>query len=374
MPSVEEVGVDVTDPIDTIPEAGFSKGHELVGLPIQAADLFVYLEQDQYVGEKAITREGGWRMQTHLFWFNRTIDQRQWKIMPHIFSGVNGPFEKLKHLNLDGSLTTRGPDGEHLGVEVLCRAYAAEVFPMLTQLNLSANKIECAEAQTLLKALRASKCGRDVLEILHLSNNRLGDASVDLLVDGVLAKLEVLRLDSNMITDVGMAAITSGQWAKLDRLYVQNNLFSDEAIEALSDAIALDKQGPFPKLLMLTVDSFDFGTLYEFRNKDDKVRVGGAPVKLDYAGAMDQGRPREKMTSRDMIFFCTMRTRATPEARVLVYARLVHAQCPHSPRVPSRAPRCALSSLLPLDNSHLMTCSQGGDGAQQGRRATAALK
>ena len=258
---------------------------------------------------------------------------------------MHGTFPKLKHLDLDGSLTTRGANGEHLGIELLCRAYAAEVFPRLVQLNLASNKIECAEAQTLIRALRKSKCGTDVLEIFHLEDNRLGDASVELLADGVLAKLEVLRLNSNMITDVGMMAIVNGKWAKLDRLYVQNNLFNDEAIEALSDAIALGKGDgkPFPVLLQFTVDSFDFNTLYEFRNKDTEVRIGGAPVKLDYAGARDQGKPRDKMSSRDMIFFCTMRTRHTPLTRPMRVRVAEQARRPPSP------PR---SCPLPMHHLH----------------------
>ena len=86
MPSLEEVGVDVSDPVDEMfPELGLSTGHTLVGLPVHAADLYVYLEREQYVGENQVTREGGWNGQTHFFWSNRTIDLRQWQIMPLIF-------------------------------------------------------------------------------------------------------------------------------------------------------------------------------------------------------------------------------------------------------------------------------------------------
>lgn len=348
--TASDVGVDLSDPaIESIAELGASKGHTLVGLPVEAADLFVHLEQDRYCGENALGREGGWSKQSHYFWSKRSINARQWKIMDHMF--VHDPFEKLQHLALDGSATARGSKGEHLGIDLLCRAYAAEVFPRMVYLNLGSNQIECSDAQVLIHALRASKCGYDKLEILYLNNNRVGDASIDLLADGTLAKIEVLHLESNMITDVGATVVAKGTWPKLDRLYIQNNLFEDEAAQTLASAVA-DADGPLRKLLHFTLDSFDFSALYDFRNKDTIVRVGGAPPKIDYAGKTDQGRQRDKMSNRDMILFCTMRAR-TPDS---AFARILAHEAWFEPTAP-RVAFCAVStrfSPAPL----LLRCSR----------------
>jgi len=136
---------------------------------------------------------------------------------------------KLKSLNLGHNKLTSE------GASAVIRSLATAANEFLTELHLNDNRIDDAA----MTALAESLPNLPNLKSLHLNNNKLGDKGVKILLDAMAAApnvIPVLHLSQNRVGDAGAADI--GAFLKGNKTVVSVHLAHNDIGESGAEAIA----------------------------------------------------------------------------------------------------------------------------------------
>lgn len=99
---------------------------------------------------------------------------------------------------------------------------------LLNTINLQ----QCSLSTVAMRHLAAGNWPQ--LEVLYLSDNKLGDDASSCLVKGSWSKLHVLWLNGNNITTTGLATLLHGPWVELRELRIDEQTFTRQSYHLLN--------------------------------------------------------------------------------------------------------------------------------------------